>query len=543
MNDKFLDESLKNRMDNHISAVPADMFDRVMNARKKKRRPILWWWFGAAMFLGLAVTGYFVASNKKQNPSTELTALPNNAVDPSIQKDNNATAVYAPETNASTKTESNSTNSSATNDLNTGASTNNSTDQVTTTANDSKNKISNDATNNQQSNQQQANERNSSKQKDWVTADNNSNKLVKPFYKKQKKATPLETKKCKKEIDDFDNPDTDVSPSEFAQNSGRQKKKRTLSNTTITGEANDADETKSDEQAQNESNHLNFATQRNLQNIDPLNFADKTNYKVAPINFEKPEIPCPTYEGPGDSHWFVEAYAAPNVVSRSIKSSATASNYASKRDSTESGMLSFSAGFRIGKQFGDHFSFKTGLNYSQINETFKLNSITERRTITVITVRTITLSNGSTIQVSDTSLLEQFGTRNVNSYNSYSSLDLPLILGYGFDLGTWRVNLNVGAMFNMKAWNSGDIRSLDTLNGGIISLQNSGYYKTSFGVGWFGSVAFLKPIGDRLSLMIEPYMHLQPNNMVKDGLPFTHTYQTTGVNIGLRYRLNGGQRY
>ncbi len=543
MNDKFLDESLKNRMDNHPSAVPADMFDRIMNARKKKRRPILWWWFGAAMFLGLAVTGYYVASNKKQNPSTELTALPNNVIDPSTQKDNNATAVSAQEKNASTKNESNSADTLATNHLNTEASTNNLTDQVSTTSNDSKNKISNDVTNNPQANQKQANERNAMKQKDWVSAKNNSNKLNNPFHIKQKKATPIETKKCKKEIDDFDNPDTDVSPSEFAQNSSRQKKNLTQKSTTAKGEANDGDETENEIQDQNASNNLNLAAQRNLQNIDPINFGDKANYKVALINFQKPEIPCPTYEGPGDSHWFLEAYAAPDVVSRNIKSSGTANNYASKRDSTESGMLSFSAGFRIGKQFGDHFSFKTGLNYSQINETFKLNSITERRTVTVITVRTITLSNGSTIQVTDTSYLDQFGTRNINSYNSYSSLDLPLIVGYGFELGTWRVNLNVGAMFNMKAWNSGDIRSLDTLNGGIVSLQNSGYYKSSFGIGWFGSVSFLKPIGERWSFMVEPYMHLQPNNMVKDGLPFTHSYQTTGVNIGLRYRLTGGQRF
>jgi hypothetical protein len=533
MNDQFLDDLLKAKMDNHASDVPADMFDRIMNARKKKRRPIIWWWFGAAMVLGLSTGGYFLAKQQKENKTTEVASTNAQTVE--------QTNANSPKQNIQPTKENNSSTSPVTKNENPKVESTNadaitsSTTVVNNAQTENNELVTNDA---RQANKAQTNTKQDKPTNIKWPANNKSSKNW-TVKNKRKTATKFETKKCKKEIDDFDNPSTDVSPIEFASSKANKKNKRT---TASNGE-NDIDGNESEMRDDATQMNASLAAQKELQSIDPINFAEKANYKVSPINFDKPEIPCPTNEGPGDSHWFFEAYAAPDVVTRNITSNPSANNYASKRDSTENGMLSFSAGFRIGKQFGDHFSFKTGLNYSQINETFKLSSVTERRTVTVITVRTITLSNGTTVQVSDTSFLDQFGTRSINSNNSYSSLDLPLIVGYGFDLGTWRVNLNVGAMLNMKAWNSGDIRSLDTLNGGIISLKNSGYYKSSFGVGWFGSISFLKPIGERWSFMIEPYMHLQPNNMVKDGLPFTHSYQTTGVNIGLRYRLSGGQRF
>jgi hypothetical protein len=517
MTSKLQDELLRQKMDEQEAAVPADMFERVMNARRKKRRPFAWWWLGmAALCIGV---GSAVALTLKD------------AGQPTMAK--GKTASFAPGTignnaDAATNNHNNSANnnSNAANDLANTASNNNPSNNIASAANAPLVVVDNLYPTN-------------------ISQNNNSllpNVTSQDLYMKypqRKYKNDIRYKNNKLPSNNDAGEWTTDDDNELELNAAVKTKKGRKANNQMDDNQDDAlmfdDGTFSTTSSTGTSTNMQRFAE--LQTGFSLN-TQKTKQNIQNIPLGAPEIPCPTSKPRGDGHWFTEWYFSPDVVSRKMGGN-TQSQPALQKDSTESPMISFSAGFNIGRQFGDHFNIRTGLRYTQVNETFKFTNITDIRNVTVITRRLVIRNPGDTIVVSDTSFIQQIGTRTVSNINRYSTLDIPLIVGYAFNLNDWRINLSAGPIFNITSWYNGD--ALDA-NRNVISLKSTGYYKTNIGLGIFTGINFMKPLNDHWDFMVEPYLRMNLGSMTNDGAPFTQRYTTYGVNIGLRYLINNRQR-
>ena len=256
---------------------------------------------------------------------------------------------------------------------------------------------------------------------------------------------------------------------------------------------------------------------------------------------------CPTIGPPRRNDLYIEFYGAGDNVNRSLSgTSFTPDNYIEKRKEAEKRKFGFSAGVRIAKNLGERTVLKTGINYSQINETLKYINEKDIRTVTVITTRTVT-SGGQTITISDTTTVTQVGTTYTTFHNKYRTIDIPLIFSY--ELGNSRdytLGINAGAIINLQSMYKGNI--LDTsLNPVSINTNNTlgvNAWRKNIGLGLYASISLYKRLSDNMQLFFEPYtrINLKPVNVSETVIK--QKYTTTGLQIGLRYNLfHKRQRY
>ena len=247
-------------------------------------------------------------------------------------------------------------------------------------------------------------------------------------------------------------------------------------------------------------------------------------------------IDCPPNGRIRRNDWYVEVYGSPDIVMKSVKAQGNTS-VVSKKDSTESQQLSFTAGFRISKSIGENLLLKTGLQFSQINERFDLRTENERRIITVVTIRTVIGSNGADSTISDTSSFEQIGYRLQRTYNRYRSIDIPILLSYEFGGDNLRFAVTAGPVINLYSWYSGNTIN-DSLNVVSISSKGPGVYKTNIGFGVFAGFSIMKPVSPKLDVFAEPYFRYNFSNMSRSA-GYTQRFNAMGINLGIRYKFKG----
>ncbi|WP_207492589.1 hypothetical protein [Aridibaculum aurantiacum] len=266
-------------------------------------------------------------------------------------------------------------------------------------------------------------------------------------------------------------------------------------------------------------------------------FSSSHNGTLNKLNF-LPVVECPPADGERRSNWFLEVFASPDYAIKNTTSSND--EYLRRKDSTENFRSAFTAGFRISKTIGQNMMLKSGLQFSQINEKFNFRSENERKTVTVVTIRTIVRSPGDTIRVTDTSTMEQIGYRVKTTFNRYRSIDVPVILGYEWGNENFRTSINGGLIFNLQSWQQGDM--LDTSYNPVMFTKGNSMFKRNIGLGVFASVAFYKSIGASSEIFAEPYFRYHISNMTNSSLPFQQKFHAAGLNIGLRFKLNGRQQ-
>ncbi len=247
-------------------------------------------------------------------------------------------------------------------------------------------------------------------------------------------------------------------------------------------------------------------------------------------------IVCPPYKT-GNTDWFVEVYAAPELAFKSIENISATPQYLQRKDSSESMRLGYSAGIRLIKPITDNFLVKAGVQYTQINEKFTYRTENEVRTTTVISVRTIIRGPGDTLRIADTSTVQQTGFKNNTIRNRYRSFDIPVTLGYQFGNDNLQFGVNAGVVFNISSWYQGVI--LDSSMSAVpISKGSNSIYKNNIGLGLYGGFSVLKRLGEDTQLFFEPYFRYNLSGITNEQSSFKQRFSLGGLSIGLRYNLN-----
>ena len=252
-----------------------------------------------------------------------------------------------------------------------------------------------------------------------------------------------------------------------------------------------------------------------------------------------PITDCPSAFGDRKNDWFAEAFISPDFAIKTTKG--LDDEYLRRKDSTESFRSAFTAGVRLSKNIGENLMLKTGLQFSQINEKFNFRSENERKQVTVITVRTIVRAPGDTLRISDTSILQQIGYRVKTTFNRYRSFDIPLIIGYEWGNNNFRTSINTGLIFNLQSWQQGDM--LDTTYNAVsFDKAGSQVFKKNIGLGIYASAALFKRIGTNSEVFAESYLRYNISNMTNSASPFNQKFHVAGINVGVRYKINGGRQ-
>ena len=145
----------------------------------------------------------------------------------------------------------------------------------------------------------------------------------------------------------------------------------------------------------------------------------------------------------------------------------------------EQSKLSYTLGVRLNRSPGQHFSLKTGIQYSRVN-------------------------------VAGNSLFVHL-----------LRLDLPVLAGYSVGNEKLKTTFNGGAILNLYSWLPGN--------------NSSGFFKRNTGLSLYVGVNFETKINEKFSLFGEPYYRYQLTSMTVSSVAIVKFIDIIGINIGARY--------
>lgn len=536
MRDNLFDDIIRGSMNNYESPVPESSWNNIAEAlRKDKRRRVIFWWrtiIPALLIVAIGTGGYSLYDRYQKKHAavqSSISSIPNQ----SNNKSNNNRAGTEPLNRAATNT--NTQNSPVAEQGATNENVNNpSTTINNTVAAENVNSTINTASSNKATKENTVVDRNVST---TISSSNRSSDIASnSFVSAKNNSAKLKNNRSgsRTKISNFTDASEQSSSSVSDLTLVSKKKKKQNTNSKI--DLPEAD--------------LSLA-KNEISTVDVAGNSLETNFSLAMLKASQ-KAKQPSFDGSMKSglgtilscptgrrnDWYLDVFAAPNYTSRSLsnRGNQVALN---KKDSTESMKLSFSGGINIGKNIGNSFILKSGINYTLTNEKFSYSKINSIKDILIITVKKIPISPGDTVYVYDTSHVQQIGRLNINTTNRYHSFDIPLILGYETSGDNIRFNINAGVIFNVTTIAKGKtLGAADT----AIDLKSSGYYKSNVGFSLYGSVMAIKKISDHLYVFVEPYFRQGLGNMATDKAFFRQTMRSFGLNVGLRIKINPRQR-
>lgn len=212
---------------------------------------------------------------------------------------------------------------------------------------------------------------------------------------------------------------------------------------------------------------------------------------------------------------------------------------ANMRKDTESPSYSFSAGLKMNAITHSGLGFRTGFNYSQINEKFSYIDPESNQIRTITTVDYI-YQNGVIVDsiVKKEEILIP-GTLKIVHRNSYKLIDIPLLFTIEKNIGrsNFYYSINVGLMLNLQF--SQRVRMLND------DLKSVSYFGSSYGENEtfeksLNSSLFLSGgvyyrFKKRIHFSIEPNLRLHSQSFTLSSHPVSQSYIHLGFSTGMRY--------
>jgi len=235
--------------------------------------------------------------------------------------------------------------------------------------------------------------------------------------------------------------------------------------------------------------------------------------------------------------WFMDLYLSPDYAKKSL--TGPKQDYIDSRISSESALLSYSGGIMAGYKFNKNVLLKGGINFTSINEKFHIVIKDVKNTQTVITIDTVWNSDGTYNITRDTTIKEIYGKEDIQKINTYSMIDIPLILGYQFKHNDFNLGLNAGIILNILSFQKGTMLNM---NGEVESFDgnsdNPDIFNKNLGVSIYTSAYLGYRINDNVELFVEPKFRYFLKSFTNANYPLTQKYSKFGISLGPRYFFN-----
>lgn len=242
----------------------------------------------------------------------------------------------------------------------------------------------------------------------------------------------------------------------------------------------------------------------------------------APVYFVQYKLPlhigkndsegCPDFKQAAKPSLFINIFGGGGIPHKSMETfSVENSTILELRNQTETPWYIWTVGGMTGIQFGNNLSLSSGVQFVQIKDKFYFEEEGVKKFI--VTYH----ADGSPI---DTIFITG---RNIEIGEvRYSLTDIPVMIGYGLELGNqWRIRFDAGPVFNLFMRSSGKIM---TGTNEVSRRENMDLYHRSVGLGLAGGFGIERKLGEG------SVVYLKPN--IRYNL---HTWNLESNNIHLKY--------
>ncbi len=197
----------------------------------------------------------------------------------------------------------------------------------------------------------------------------------------------------------------------------------------------------------------------------------------------------------------VELYISPDVPVNLISSANKSYEQVLKRAGNM--QVSYTFGARMNYEITKNISAKIGIQYAQINEK---------------------------IAFADT-----VPANNFTSANRYKNVGVPLLISYKTNwISNLHLSINTGIILNITSRYKGAIPSVSGLQ---VDIRSNNVYDRNTSAILYLGMDISKKITRRADIFAEPWFNYRLKNIVNSFYPFNQKIHTSGLSLGLRYRL------
>lgn len=262
--------------------------------------------------------------------------------------------------------------------------------------------------------------------------------------------------------------------------------------------------------------------------------------KLGLISKKHATLACPTFVRKQNLTTF-EVYFSNDFAERTLSvKRGDGIGYLNQREKTEFSHLSNSFGFRVGMGWESGIAFKTGLNYSNINEKFVYtdpNSI-QKKTITIVKYIYDNMLN-----VVDSTITQEIveipGTNTIITKNRYSFVDIPVLFQYSLK-GKKRLSydVTVGPYINLLFAQNGKILNQDGKSVIVLGSEiGNQQFKNNIGLSFYGSFAINYQLTKEMKISFEPNIRYMTNSITSYSNNLDQRYITAGVAAGIKLKI------
>ena len=178
---------------------------------------------------------------------------------------------------------------------------------------------------------------------------------------------------------------------------------------------------------------------------------------------------------------------------------------------------------------------KPGVSYSKFTE--RINFIQTDITIDTI-IRTIVEEDPDGEVISEVTSEEINRIETDTEFEVYYRLhqfELPVAVGYSFSVNRFNIDIEAGLKLNFLQTATGQILSK---GGEFVNLnRNSGHFKNSVGLGFFGGILLKREINSRAELYVAPRFSFNTLSYSANENPINQKYSVLGLHAGVVYAI------
>ena len=242
--------------------------------------------------------------------------------------------------------------------------------------------------------------------------------------------------------------------------------------------------------------------------------------------------------------WSIELYGSPDYNTQKVVAIGLNTDYLRTLDTTQKVGGGFTVGVHIAKSLNKHLSIKSGLQFKDIIQEFNYKQ-NVTKTINVFSTRSYIDNTGASVNLYDTSSYQQTGYRLKKTFNSFKSIQLPLIASWETGNTNWHFALDGGLLLNLVTYYEG--ATFDP-NYNLVPLnakETNGLLKSNFSYNLYGGISLYRSLGTNLEAYVAPYYSYALSNSSTSIIGYNQRFNTGGINFGIRYKISSarGNKY
>lgn len=284
---------------------------------------------------------------------------------------------------------------------------------------------------------------------------------------------------------------------------------------------------------------------------------DTIVYTAYPVRYDSLQLPIA--DNRKNRRWTADLFYSPHINHANMATSnQMLKNNVVLRSDASSQQLSYTLGAAIGYHL-KRWNLQTGLAYTQINENFNYeyneydihskyyyehsySQIEVTDTVGWIQFgkesvydNMAPVMHSRTETIHDSTLMMAYDTTsqvtNYENPNTYSYLEIPVVLGYSFNSPRFDYTVHGGIIAGILLNSEG--KTISPTDNSAVSVQSQPIQNANLIM--YGSLAMHYKFSQQFGIIAEPYIKKQINSLFESNYPISQKYNSFGLKIGVRF--------